>query len=208
MSPLLVLVVFVSLTLSASSAAAVTRTLNLTANTNLVTYWGQDCIGNEPSLAAVCADPAYDAVLLSFADRFGNFSVPHFDLADHCSGHLPNSTLLHCPQVGKDITACQAMGKTVLMSLGGADGKHSFVSKEDAVDLAHQMWNLILGGDGPLRPFDTAVLDGVDLDVSALLLTHILSSLPPAPLLCTHRCPLSALSCRSRTTSPPFTPTS
>ena len=165
-SLLLLVVILVALAISASSAATVPRTLNLTSNTNLVTYWGQDCINNEPSLATVCADPAYDAVLLSFVDRFGNFSVPHFDLADHCSGHLPNSSLLHCPQVGKDIAACQAMGKTVLMSLGGADGKHSFVSKEDAVDLAHQMWNLILGGSGSLRPFDSAVLDGIDLDVS------------------------------------------
>jgi chitinase len=148
-----------------SSAAPVPRTLNLTGNSNLIAYWGQDCVNNEPSLAAVCADPAYDAILLSFADRFGNFTVPHFDLADHCSGHLPNSTLLHCPQVGKDIAACQAMGKTVLMSLGGADGKHSLVSHEDAIDLAHQIWNLILGGTSNVRPFDTAVLDGIDLDV-------------------------------------------
>ena len=177
---LLVLVPVFPSASAASAASAVPRTLNLTGSSNLVAYWGQDCVDNEPSLATVCADPAYDVLILSFVDRFGNFSLPHLDLADHCSGHVGNSTMTHCPQVGKDIAACQAMGKTVLMSLGGADGKHSLASREDAVDLAHQMWNLMMGGKSDLRPFDSAVLDGVDLDVSRNALhSHTLPAPPP-----------------------------
>ena len=195
-----------------ASAAAVPRTLNLSGNANLVAYWGQDCVRNEPSLATVCADAAYDAILLSFMDRFGNFSTPHIDLSSHCSATLPNSTLLHCPQIGKDIAACQAMGKTVLLSLGGADGRHSLASRADALDLAHRLWDQLMGGNSIERPFDSAVLDGIDLDVShtaAPAFAHPSHLLPPSLPLSTQSTLLllSSAAHRSRTTCPPTTPT-
>ena len=217
LSLLLALLPFASSSSSSltTPAAAVPRTLNLTGNSNLIAYWGQDCVDNEPSLATVCADPAYDAVLLSFMDRFGNFTTPHIDLADHCSAHFPNSTLLHCPQVGKDIAACQAMGKTVLLSMGGADGKHSLVSRDDALDLAHRVWTQLLGGNSTERPFDSAVLDGVDLDVSHTPAPCIRTATSPAPstpvslgLLAHPSFSPGLCAVRLRTTCPPSTPTS
>ena len=80
----------------------VSRSLNLSQSSNLVIYWGQDCLGSEPSLASLCTDAAYDVVILSFLDRFGNGTEPHLDLADHCTDTFPHSHLLHCPQVGQD----------------------------------------------------------------------------------------------------------
>jgi chitinase len=64
-----------------------------------------------------------------------------------------------------DIQKCQAKGKILTISLGGADAKVGFDSDGQAADFAHTIWNMFLGGNGPMRPFGDAVLDGVDLDI-------------------------------------------
>jgi chitinase len=38
-------------------------------------------------------------------------------------------------------------------------------SDADGVTLANNIWNLFLGGSSSTRPFGSAVLDGVDLDI-------------------------------------------
>jgi len=67
--------------------------------------------------------------------------------------------------VGADIQACQAKGKIVTISLGGAGGGVGFTSDSQAQAFADTIWNLFLGGSSPTRPFGNAVLDGVDLDI-------------------------------------------
>jgi chitinase len=59
-----------------------------------------------------------------------------------------------------DIKACQAKGKSITISLGGATGGAMFNSDAQAKTFADTVWNTFLGGSGKTRPFGTAVLDG------------------------------------------------
>ncbi|KAG6815859.1 hypothetical protein H0H87_010715 [Tephrocybe sp. NHM501043] len=64
-----------------------------------------------------------------------------------------------------DITACQAKGKIITLSLGGASASVGFQSDSQATAFAQTIWDLFLGGSSSTRPFGTAILDGVDLDI-------------------------------------------
>lgn len=64
-----------------------------------------------------------------------------------------------------DIKSCQARGKLITLSLGGADASTSFESDSQAEDFAQQIWDLFLGGQSDTRPFGDAVLDGIDVDI-------------------------------------------
>ena len=59
-----------------------------------------------------------------------------------------------------DIKACQAKGKKIMISMGGATGGGTFSSKDQAESFAKTIWNLFLGGSSSTRPFGDAVLDG------------------------------------------------
>ncbi|KAJ7648648.1 glycoside hydrolase superfamily [Mycena polygramma] len=64
-----------------------------------------------------------------------------------------------------DIQTCQAKGKIVTLSMGGATGGAIFTGDDQAEAFAETIWNLFLGGTSDTRPFGDAVLDGVDLDI-------------------------------------------
>ena len=54
-----------------------------------------------------------------------------------------------------------------MISLGGAAGSYGFTNDQEAEAFALTIWNMYLGGTdkGVPRPFDDAILDGVDLDI-------------------------------------------
>jgi chitinase len=62
-----------------------------------------------------------------------------------------------------DIQTCQAAGKTILLSLGGAIGDYGFTSASQAQGFATMLWNLFGEGTSTTRPFGSAVVDGFDL---------------------------------------------
>ncbi|KAJ1944633.1 Chitinase 2, partial [Linderina macrospora] len=64
-----------------------------------------------------------------------------------------------------DIKFCQSKGKVVLLSLGGASGAYSFQHDDDGKWFADTVWNKFFKGSDAQRPFDDAVLDGIDLDI-------------------------------------------
>lgn len=70
-----------------------------------------------------------------------------------------------CSFLAADIETCQSKGKIVTISLGGATGADTFSSDAQAQSFADTIWNVFLGGSSSVRPFGTAVLDGVDLDI-------------------------------------------
>ena len=70
------------------------------------------------------------------------------------------TTLPICTSVGTDIKTCQAKGKIVTLSLGGAGGSVGFSSDSQGESFADQIWDLFLGGSSTTRPFGDAVLDG------------------------------------------------
>ena len=81
------------------------------------------------------------------------------------TGVFPGTELANCQFLAADIKACQAKGKIVTLSLGGATGAAMFSSDAQAQTFADTIWNLFLGGSSSTRPFADAVLDGVDLDI-------------------------------------------
>jgi len=70
------------------------------------------------------------------------------------------TSLANCQFMAADIKACQAKGKIITISLGGATGAASFTSDAQAQTFATTVWNLFLGGSSSTRPFGDAVLDG------------------------------------------------
>lgn len=70
-----------------------------------------------------------------------------------------------------DIKTCQNSGVKVLLSLGGAAGSYGFSSDSEGQTFAETIWNLFGGGTSDTRPFDDAVIDGIDLDIEGGLST-------------------------------------
>ncbi|GBF95961.1 chitinase [Raphidocelis subcapitata] len=158
-----------------------------------VIYWGQNSVYHkypnqadwEKDLAYYCeSSDDYDVINLSFLHMFkdassgtgpGGEALPNLNFAYHCDttfaslgdAQFPNSALLKCPAIADGIKRCQARGKKVLLSLGGAAGVYGFASDAEATNFAKVIWQMFLGGTtaGWPRPFGDAILDGIDLDI-------------------------------------------
>ncbi|KAI3403262.2 CHT2 [Candida oxycetoniae] len=141
-------------------AAAVST---VAASNKVALYWGQNGAGGQERLSYYCQESDVDVVLLSFLNDFPDPTNVNF--ANQCGATFA-SGLLHCPQIGEDIKACQASGKKVLLSLGGGIGKYGFANTDDATKFADTLWNKFGKGQGDdERPFDDAVVDGFDFDI-------------------------------------------
>ncbi|KAI0341213.1 class III chitinase [Trametopsis cervina] len=145
---------------------------------NVAVYWGQnsygathsDVVNYQKPLAFYCGDSAIDVFPVAFLNVFfGPGGVPSINLANTCNNKdnatFSGTSLPICTSVGADIKTCQAKGKIVTLSLGGAGGSVGFSSDAQGTQLADTVWNLFLGGSSSTRPFGDAVLDGVDLDI-------------------------------------------
>jgi chitinase len=137
-----------------------------------VIYWGQESNGKESSLATYCNSGSYDVIVLAFVYMFptdGSSQYPGMNFAGHCgtSYNKANPELLICPTIEADIKTCQARGVQILLSFGGAEGTYGFSDNSQASAFADTVWNMFLGGNGSIRPFGTAILDGVDLDIES-----------------------------------------
>ncbi|TFK40066.1 glycoside hydrolase superfamily [Crucibulum laeve] len=144
---------------------------------NLAVYWGQNSYGATHSdtanwqkpLANYCQDDTINAIPLAFLNVFfSTGGLPEINMANTCSsngGVFPGTSLATCQSMAADIKACQAKGKIITLSLGGATGAASFTSDAQAQTFADTIWNLFLGGSSSTRPFGDAVLDGIDLDI-------------------------------------------
>jgi len=141
-------------------------------------YWGQNSYGATSSNTAYyqhpisfyCHDDAIDALPVAFVDTFfGTGGLPVLNLANTCNptdnATFPGTALANCSALAADIEYCQSQGKIVTISLGGAGGGVGFTSDSEAQTFAQTIWNLFLGGNSITRPFGSAVLDGVDLDI-------------------------------------------
>ena len=147
----------------------------------LVVYWGQNGTGGrspgdmttyEKELDETCDEnPQYDALVLGFVITFGDAlnasGAPRLNFSFHCETAYDeaNPLLLRCPQIGRGIVACQQKRKKVLLSLGGASGSYTFTSDAQAESFAQMVWEMFMGGNGAIRPFGSAIVDGIDLDI-------------------------------------------
>ncbi|KAF7306627.1 Glycoside hydrolase family 18 protein [Mycena indigotica] len=148
---------------------------------NVAVYWGQNSVGansaNPPSswqkpLAFYCNDNAVDVFPIAFVNVFfSTGGLPSLNLANTCNptdnATFPGSSLPNCASLASDIQTCQSKGKLVTLSLGGATGGVGFSSDDQGTAFAQTIWNLFLGGSSSTRPFGSAVLDGVDLDIES-----------------------------------------
>ncbi|KAJ7594056.1 glycoside hydrolase [Mycena floridula] len=148
-------------------------------NDNLAVYYGQNSYGaSHPSdsanfqaaLSHYCQDDTINAIPIAFLNVFfSTGGLPEINLANTCnptdSAVFSGTSLANCQFMAADIQACQAKGKIVTISLGGATGAASFASDAQAETFADTIWNLFLGGSSSTRPFGAAVLDGIDLDI-------------------------------------------
>ncbi|KAL9539397.1 hypothetical protein MBANPS3_010287 [Mucor bainieri] len=157
--------VIATLLLSVSSVHAGSSFLD---KPSVVTYWGQNSKGSADSqknLASYC-DGNSDVLIMSFVLDFSDGSLPLLNLANGCNGPAFSGTeLLECTTVAADIKTCQDKGKTILMSLGGANGVYGFANDADAESFADTLWNIFGAGESDTRPFGDAIIDGFDLDI-------------------------------------------
>ncbi|KAJ6494646.1 glycoside hydrolase family 18 protein [Mycena vitilis] len=151
-----------------------------TRSDNLAVYWGQNSYGAlnagdpgnwQKTISTYCQDSVINAIPIAFLDIFSSTGgFPDLNLANICnptdSGVFPGTGLANCQFLAAGIQGCQAAGKIVTLSLGGASGAGAtFSSDAQGKAFADTVWNLFLGGSSSTRPFGAAVLDGVDLDI-------------------------------------------
>ena len=154
-------------------AAPPAYTFNPAASDNLAVYYGQTPNTEAGGLIKLCEQEDVDIVIISFLmDFFANESMPAISFGPACDP--PNTAqseqapgLLDCPALATQVSGCQAIGKKVMLSLGGYLANTSFVSDNQAEHFAETLWNLFGAGRDNLdiRPFGPdVVLDGFDID--------------------------------------------
>ena len=151
-----------SLKTLAVSATFLAQSALAAASNNVALYWGQNGYGGQQSLAHYCESSSEDYVVVSFLNSFPD--PTNINLSNMCGNTFPDGTL-HCSNVAADIKTCQAAGKKIILSLGGAIGNYGFSSVTDAENFATTLWNKFGGGSDAERPFDDAVVDGFDFDI-------------------------------------------
>ncbi|KAG1818141.1 glycoside hydrolase family 18 protein [Suillus subaureus] len=148
----------------------------MSSNQNLAVYWGQNSYGAvnptdtanwQQPISYYCNDTVIDTFPVAFLDEFySTGNLPSIDLGNATDDPVfPGTNLLNCSFLASSIEFCQAAGKIVTMSLGGATGSIGFTNDTEATAYAQTIWDLFLGGSSSMRPFGSAVLDGIDMDI-------------------------------------------
>ncbi|KAF3907932.1 Endochitinase [Orbilia brochopaga] len=157
------------------------------SNSMTAVYWGQNgAAASNPNmqkdLFSTCNDTNVDIVIVSFVTAFkGKANYPIINLSNQCGGNFPlaedptkktMTDILNCPDVGTKIKQCQAIGKKILLSLGGATYTGpGWADAGSARSSANEIWAMFGPYKNPpfkYRPFGSAVVDGFDLDFESL----------------------------------------
>jgi chitinase len=112
-----------------------------------------------------------------FPDQKGANGYPGTNFGNACGGSYYTSPdgketrlLESCPLIGSDIEYCQAKGKKILLSLGGAATDVYIASESSAIGMADFLWGAFGPAkdtwDGP-RPFGDVCVDGFDFDIES-----------------------------------------
>ncbi|KAI0015416.1 chitinase [Xylariomycetidae sp. FL0641] len=153
-------------------ASTATAGFNANSETNIAVYWGQNSYGQKGSqtrLIDYCQNDEIDIIPLAFMNGIKTPIVNFANAGDNCTA-ISGTQLLDCPQLEEDIPACQALGKTIMLSLGGATyTEGGFGSSAEAEAAAQTVWDLF-GSDTTQadRPFGSAVVDGFDFDFESV----------------------------------------
>lgn len=163
---------------TAAPATLARAELNPNGTGNLFVYYAQSS-GRNARLDQLCLHPKIDAVILGFIRDFsGTASYPTVDFGPWIcpAKRSANSTvapgLASCPELGRQVQACQAGGKKIFVSIGGATSNTSFDGDgggQDADLAARKLW-LLFGEDSTapeLRPLGNVTVDGFDIGESS-----------------------------------------
>ncbi|RUP45575.1 glycoside hydrolase superfamily [Jimgerdemannia flammicorona] len=135
---------------------------------NIVTYHGNGGAPGSKGLKFYCTNEKNyaDVIILTFVDKRDSDGQPMFSsVLTAFSSTVECGVKGNCASLGKEVAYCQSIGKTILLSIGGAEGVIVLKSASDAQDFATKVWNAYLGGRGS-RPFGKEIkFDGVDLDI-------------------------------------------
>lgn len=162
-----------------SGLASLASAFHAEAKSNIAVYYGQGV--NQPRLAEFCAETSYDIINIGFINSFPEQNpltgLPGSDFGNQCWADtfvvdgIASQLYSHCPNIAEDIPKCQAAGKKVFLSLGGATPTYWF----DTIDASTKLADFLWGAFGPVtdawtvadkpRPFGNAVVDGFDFDI-------------------------------------------
>ncbi|KAL1981557.1 hypothetical protein VTN96DRAFT_2436 [Rasamsonia emersonii] len=127
----------------ATSLLTATAALNVQSLTNVAVYYGQGA--NQQRLSHFCQETSLDIINLAFINVFpdqGPGGYPGSNFENQCDGStyvingVKTDLLSGCSQIAEDIPICQAAGKKVLLSLGGASPK---TSRSSAMSLLNRL---------------------------------------------------------------------
>ncbi|OJJ08013.1 hypothetical protein ASPVEDRAFT_34190 [Aspergillus versicolor CBS 583.65] len=176
---------FLVLTAGLALLETVYAKLDLSSNSTVVVYWGQDSYkasgGDiaQKRLGDYCDDSNIDVIVMAFLMTInGPGGAPEVDFGSTSKGcdTFNGTNLKNCPEIGEDITKCQSKDKTIILSIGGATySEGGFKSDKAADDGANLIWSTFGPdkGDSKIpRPFGKAVVDGFDFDFEAAV-THM-----------------------------------
>ncbi|RFU32162.1 hypothetical protein B7463_g4149, partial [Scytalidium lignicola] len=146
------------------------------STSNVAIYWGQNSINEatgpfaQQRLSAYCANSEIDIIPIGFLIELNTPLLNIANAGNNCTA-IAGSQLFDCPQLAEDIPACQALGKTILLSLGGSTySEGGFTSSSTAVTAANNIWQIFgpqTAGSSVPRPFGSAVVDGFDFDLES-----------------------------------------
>lgn len=151
------------------------------AKSNVAVYYGQTPVTSQVSFTTLCNDDSVDIIVIAFLTAFTS-GYPTLNVGPECGSASSAQTaagatgLLDCSSLGKEVATCQAKGKKVMLSLGGATGDNIFSSADEATSAAEMVWDLFGAGTGQnadLRPFgETVYLDGFDIGKFSIFHLH------------------------------------
>jgi hypothetical protein len=185
-----------SLTSSSSSSAssATPSPFNQTSLSNTAVYYSQTDQTAHIPLSQLCADPNIDIIILAFLTRLfsgpSHTGWPSLNLGPNCWAASATQIaagatgLIDCVSDGfaAQVAQCQAVGKKVMLSVGGAKAYSDTTIPDDekASEVAGTIWDLFLGGGvrngrvnataQSIRPFGDVVLDGIGIALFPSLL--------------------------------------
>ncbi|PKX96667.1 class III chitinase ChiA1 [Aspergillus novofumigatus IBT 16806] len=160
-----------------AALAPLASAFDASSRSNLAIYWGQG--PDQLRLSHFCKETSLDIINIGFINYFPDMSPGHWpgsNFGNQCDGSyyvtkdgVVTKLLSGCHQIMEDIPICQAAGKKVLLSIGGAyPPDQSILSKDSAVAFATFLWGafgpVAEGWEGP-RPFGNVVVDGFDFDI-------------------------------------------
>ena len=155
--------------------------LNFTTNLHRVPrhevggVWGNDPTDSDPIdlCGTEMLTDEYTTLHISGLKSFPGTDERNYSLLEInnslCSSNFSTKPeLIHCPGLAQSFKTCRDHHVKILLSIGGPDCEtcqYDLKSEEEARKLANELWDTYFGGNGTERPFDDAILSGINLDI-------------------------------------------